>query len=139
METFIGTIMMFAGNFAPSGWAFCNGALLPIAQYTALFSILGTTYGGEGRPNFGLPDLRGRVPLSFGQGPNLSSYELGQQYGTETVTLQQQQMPAHTHAFGVPCSTGGADASSPQNAVNANLDPAQTYASTATPGVTMFA
>jgi microcystin-dependent protein len=99
-EPFIGEIIMFAGNFAPRGWAFCNGQLLSIAQNTALFSILGTTYGGNGQTTFALPDLRGRVPVHSGnsQGPGLSPYNLGQASGTETVTLLTNQMPMHTHA-----------------------------------------
>ena len=94
---FIGQITMFAGNFAPRGWAFCQGQLLSIAQNTALFSILGTTYGGNGQTTFALPDFRGRVPIQQGQGPGLSPYSLGEQGGTEAVTLLQTQMPAHVH------------------------------------------
>ncbi|PKN56194.1 MAG: phage tail protein [Deltaproteobacteria bacterium HGW-Deltaproteobacteria-14] len=96
-EPFIGEIRIFAGNFAPRGWAFCNGQLLSIAQNTALFSLLGTTYGGNGIQTFGLPDLRGRVPVGFGQGPGLSNHAQGQQYGAEQVTLTAAQLPAHTH------------------------------------------
>lgn len=94
---FIGEIVMFGGNFAPRSWAFCQGQLLSIAQNTALFSILGTTYGGNGQTTFALPDFRGRVPLHPGQGPGLSPYVLGQQGGQETVTLLITQMPAHNH------------------------------------------
>lgn len=86
-DPFIGEVIMFAGNFAPRGWAFCDGQLLAINQHQALFSILGTTYGGDGRTTFGLPDLRGRVPLHEGSGPGLSSYRLGQKGGTESVRL----------------------------------------------------
>ncbi len=96
-EPFIGEVVMFAGNFAPRGWAFCEGQLLPISNYQALFSILGTTYGGDGRTTFALPDLRGRVPLQPGNGPGLSSYRLGQKGGFEGVRLTQAQMPSHTH------------------------------------------
>lgn len=96
-EPFIGEIIMFAGNFNPRGWALCQGQLLAISQNTALFSILGTTYGGNGQTTFALPDLRGRVPVGQGQGPGLSSYTLGQQSGSETVTLTSQQMPSHNH------------------------------------------
>lgn len=88
---------MFGGNFAPRGWAFCDGQLLSIAQNTALFSILGTTYGGDGRTTFGLPDLRGRVALHEGQGPGLSSRRLGEVSGTENNFLNQTQLPAHSH------------------------------------------
>ncbi len=94
---FIGQITIFAGNFAPRNWAFCNGQLLFIAQNTALFSILGTTYGGNGTTNFALPDLRGRVPIHFGQGPGLSNYVEGQLGGEESHTLTQNEMPAHNH------------------------------------------
>jgi microcystin-dependent protein len=96
-EPFIGQIMMFAGNFAPQGWALCDGSLLSISQNTALFSILGTTYGGNGQTNFALPDLRGRVPVHQGSGPGLSSYSLGQSGGSENVTLTGNQLPSHTH------------------------------------------
>lgn len=99
MEPFIGLITMFGGNFAPRGWAFCDGQLLPINQNSALFSILGTTYGGDGRTTFGLPDLRGRVPIHPGTGPGLSSFNLGQKGGAEQVTLTTQQIPAHSHGF----------------------------------------
>lgn len=98
-EPFIGEITLFAGNFEPKGWAFCDGRLLPIAQHTALFSILGTTYGGDGKTTFALPDLRGRAPIGQGQGPGLSNYSLGETGGQETVTLTVGQMPAHNHAF----------------------------------------
>lgn len=98
MEPFIGEIRLFAGNFAPRGWAFCHGQLIAIAQNTALFSLLGTTYGGDGRTTFGLPDLRGRVPMHEGQGPGLTPHVLGEQSGSETVTLLSTQLPVHSHA-----------------------------------------
>src|SRR5215831_16990317 len=97
-EPFVAQIQIFAFNFAPRGWAFCAGQILSISQNTALFSLLGTTYGGNGQTTFGLPDLRGRVPLSPGQGPGLSNYSLGQVGGAENVTLTTTQMPQHTHA-----------------------------------------
>ncbi len=93
----ISEIIMFGSNFAPRGWAFCDGQLLPIAQHTALFSLLGTTYGGDGRTTFGLPDLRGRVPMHEGQGYGLSDRPLGQKSGLETNSLTENQMPNHTH------------------------------------------
>ena len=88
-DPFIGEVILFAGNFAPRGWAFCDGRLLPIAQYSALFSILGTTYGGDGRTTFGLPDLRGRVPVGAGNGPGLTPRRSGQKFGVESITLRQ--------------------------------------------------
>ena len=116
-EPFIGSIILFAGNFAPRGWAFCNGQLLPIAQNTALFSILGTTYGGNGQTTFALPDLRGRVPLHPGTGPGLSQYTLGQSAGAETITLTSSEMPAHTHVQ--PASNGDQTTNRPNAAVPA--------------------
>jgi len=103
---FLGEIRMFAGNFNPRGWAFCSGQLLPIAQNDALYALLGTTYGGDGQNTFGLPDMLGRLPINQGQGPGLSTYVLGQKAGTETVTLTQQQMPGHSHAFFATTATG---------------------------------
>ena len=95
-EPFIGEIMMFGFNFAPRGWALCDGQLLPIPQNTALFSLLGTTYGGDGRTTFGLPDMRGRVAIHKGTGPGLTSRSMGQKGGTERISLSQ--MPSHTHS-----------------------------------------
>jgi len=97
-EPFIGQIQTFGFNFAPRGWAFCDGQLLPIAQNTALFSLLGTTYGGDGRTTFGLPDLRGRAALHMGTGPGLSPASLGERDGQEQVSLSVNQLPAHNHA-----------------------------------------
>lgn len=96
-EPYLGEISVFAGNFAPRGWAFCSGQILPIAQNTALFSLLGTTYGGNGQTTFALPDFQGRVPLGMGQGPGLSPYVLGEQSGSENVTLLSTEMPQHSH------------------------------------------
>jgi len=96
-EPFLGQISIFGFNFAPRGWAMCNGQILSIAQNTALFSLLGTTYGGNGQTTFALPDLRSRVPIHQGQGPGLSNYDLGQQGGTETVTLLAGQLAPHNH------------------------------------------
>lgn len=112
---FTGQIIRFAGNFAPRGWAFCDGQLLPIAQNTALFSLLGTTYGGDGRTTFALPDLRSRVPIHPGNGPGLSSYRLGQKGGTETVTLQTTQIPSHNHL--VECVSSVGNKTSPDGAI----------------------
>lgn len=121
----IGSIGMFAGNFAPRNYAFCDGQLLPIAQNQALFSILGTTYGGDGRTTFALPDLRGRVPIHAGAGPGLSTYRLGQKGGVETVALTGAQMPAHNHTasltggggLSLPVSSAAADATTPDGNV----------------------
>lgn len=96
-EPFIGEVVLFGGNFAPRNWALCDGQLLQINQNQALFSILGTTYGGDGETTFALPDLRGRVPIGTGSGPGLTPRSLGQSDGTETVTLNSTQMPSHMH------------------------------------------
>ena len=107
-EPFLGQIIIVGFNFAPRGWAQCNGQILPIAQNTALFSLLGTTYGGNGQTTFALPDLRSRVPIHVGQGPGLSSYDLGQAAGTETVTLNINEIPAHNHLLGANAEEGAA-------------------------------
>ena len=117
-EPFLGMIIIVPYNFSPRGWAFCNGQILPIAQNTALFSLLGTTYGGNGQTTFALPDLRGRVPNSSGQGPGLSSYDLGQVGGTESTTLTINQMPSHNHT--VQGSSQDADSGKPAGRVLAN-------------------
>jgi microcystin-dependent protein len=96
-EPFVGEIRMFAGNFAPRGWAFCDGQLLAVSQNDALFSLLGTIYGGDGRTTFGLPDLRGRIPIHAGTGPGLSPRRLGAKGGAENVTLTVNQLPSHGH------------------------------------------
>jgi len=114
VEPFIGQIQLFAFGWAPVGWAVCNGQLLAISSNTALFSLLGTTYGGDGRTTFGLPDLRGRVPLGLGQGPGLGNYDLGQAGGTEAVTLTVAQLPAHNHGMQ---GSGSATSKSPANLV----------------------
>jgi microcystin-dependent protein len=106
MEPFLAEIKLFAGNFAPRGWAFCDGQLLPINQNQALFSLLGTMYGGDGRTTFALPDLRGRVPVHPGNGPGLSPYSIGQMGGAETVTLTVQQLPAHSHSLNANAQNG---------------------------------
>ena len=98
-EQFLGQIIMFGGPYAIAGWAFCNGQLLSVNQYDALFFLLGTTYGGDGRTTFALPDMRGRVPIHQGQGPGLSNYTLGDKPGSENVSLQANEMPPHRHRF----------------------------------------
>lgn len=105
-EPFLGQIQPFGFNFAPRGWAMCNGQLMSIAQNTALFSLLGTTYGGDGQVTFALPNLQSRFPVHFGQGPGLSQYDLGQVGGVESETLLSTQMPAHTHPIAVNASSG---------------------------------
>lgn len=105
MDEFIAIVKIFAGNFAPRGWALCQGQILSIAQNTALFSLLGTTYGGNGQTTFALPDLRGRYPIGQGQGPGLSNYVLGQQAGQESVTLSVNNLAAHAHVV-TPTAAG---------------------------------
>jgi microcystin-dependent protein len=114
---FLGSIILFAGNFAPRGWAFCNGQVLAIAQNQALFSLLGTTYGGNGQTTFALPDLRGRVPIHPGQGPGLSPVDLGEISGVEVVTLTTSQLPPHTHPQ--PATNGEQTTNRPNNALPA--------------------
>jgi microcystin-dependent protein len=111
MEMYIGTIIAWPISFAPRGWMFCQGQLLQIAQYTALYSLIGNIYGGDGRTTFALPDLRGRVPVGAGQYPGQSNYQIGQAGGSETVALTAAQMPAHTHAQ--PASTKAATVGQP--------------------------
>ena len=106
-EPFIAEIRIFAGNFAPRGWAFCDGQLLPIAQNTALFSLIGTTYGGDGRTTTALPNLQGRAPMHPGRGPGLTARRLGEKVGTETVTLTEAQIPNHTHTVQSAGASGG--------------------------------
>ena len=113
-DPFVAEIRIFPFNFAPKGWAFCDGQILPISQNTALFSLLGTVYGGDGKSTFALPDLQGSVPLHPGQGPGLSLYDLGQTGGTETVTLLQSEMPVHAHTVGM-ANNGNGDSGSPVN------------------------
>jgi len=98
-DPFVAEIRIFPFNFAPKGWAFCNGQLMPLSQNTALFSLLGTTYGGNGKSNFALPDLEGRAPMHPGQGSGLSLHDLGETGGSETVTLLESEIPAHSHAM----------------------------------------
>lgn len=112
-QPFLGEIRMFAGTFPPRGWAFCEGQLLPINTNQALFSLLGTTYGGDGRTTFALPDFRGRVPVHKGQGSGLSNYQLGQKFGTERVTVTNNNLPAHTHPVNGVTESG--TLASPQN------------------------
>ena len=113
MDPFLGEIRMFAGNFAPQGWALCDGQILPIQQYTALFSLLGTNYGGDGVRVFALPNLQGMSPLCYGNGPGLSPYVIGQTGGASAVTLLTTELPAHSHNVNI--STLSAPSRSPSN------------------------
>lgn len=113
MDPFVGEIKMVGFNFAPRGYAFCNANLLPINQNAALFSLLGTTFGGNGTTNFALPDYRGRVPLGMGNGPGLTPVVQGEVSGTENVTILSNQMPQHLHTVAVPATAGAADSQTP--------------------------
>lgn len=124
-DQFVAEIRIFSGNFAPKGWAFCNGQLLSISQNTALFSLLGTTYGGDGKTTFALPNLNGRVPIEAGQGPGLSIRDLGETGGEESVTLLSSEIPAHSHIV-----TNGSTALPANNGIG-NLDtPSESYPAT---------
>lgn len=132
---FIAEIKMFAGNFAPRSYAFCNGQILSIAQNTALFSLVGTTYGGNGQTTFALPDLRGRCPIHSGnsQGPGLPGVQLGEMAGTPSVTLLTTNMPAHNHALtgattALPCASGGGTLDNPTGAIPSGSASHEDYA-----------
>jgi microcystin-dependent protein len=99
MDPFVAEIRIFPFNFAPTGWAFCDGQILPLSQNTALFSLLGTTYGGDGKSNFALPNMQGNAPMHPGQGPGLSLHDLGETGGSQTITLLESEIPAHAHTF----------------------------------------
>jgi len=114
-DPFVAEIRLLPMNFAPKGWAFCNGQLLPISQNTALFSLLGTTYGGDGQSNFALPNLQGRAPMHPEQGPGLSARNLGEVGGSESITLSESQMPSHSHQLAA--NSGSPTTGSPTNAV----------------------
>ena len=118
-DAFLGEIRMFAGNYAPVNWVLCNGQLLSISQYSPLFTVLGTTYGGDGVNTFAVPDMRGRLPVQFGQGPGLTARTLGANGGSETVVLSTTQMPAHGHTM--QASTNPASATDPNGNVLATV------------------
>ena len=123
MEGFLGEVRIFAGNFAPRAWAFCEGQLLPISQNSALFSIIGTIYGGDGRTTFALPDLRGRVPVGSGNGPGLSSYRQGAKGGRERVVLTTVQLPSHHHTATLKFFGAPGNVASPNNAFFSGVGP----------------
>ena len=145
-EPFLGGIYMGGWNFAPSGFAMCNGQVLPITQNTALFSLLGTQFGGDGISTYALPDLRGRIPVHTGQGQGLSNYNIGQAGGEENVTLLTTQMPAHTHTLGAfdgagttSLPTGAYLAHGPSTGSGPNATALNTYSATAAPVVNLNA
>lgn len=144
-DQFIGEIRIFAGNFAPTGWAKCEGQIMSISQNTALFSILGTTYGGNGTSTFALPDMREKVAMHPGQGPGLSSHDLGETSGNTLVTLTPENLPSHNHLAQIKVSSGVADLSTPTAGVslaapveihNSTSYPVLRY-TTATPNITL--
>src|SRR3954465_15696905 len=114
-QPYVGEIRMFAGNFAPAGWMFCDGQLLPISEYETLFQLIGTTYGGDGQSTFALPDLQSRVPIHNGNGPGGVNFQLSETGGVETVTLTTQQIPSHTHPM--LGNTGNGTQNNPSNTV----------------------
>jgi len=128
-DPFIGEIRMFAGNFPPHGWSYCNGSILAISQNTALFQLIGTTYGGNGQTTFGLPDLRGRIPVHQGIG-SMGTFALGQAAGQEVVSLTASQMPAHTHSIAAVSDSGNAP--SPGAAVVLAASPSGHFSGSAT-------
>ncbi len=125
-EPFVAEIRIFAGNFAPRGWAFCDGQLLPISQNTALFSLIGTVYGGDGRTTTALPKLRGRAPMHPGRGPGLTSRRLGEKVGVETVTLTEAQIPSHRHTLRAAMATGTSSAPTTTTSMGGSF-PIQVY------------
>lgn len=135
-DPFLAEIIMFGANFAPRGWALCDGQLLPIAAYTSMFSLLGTTYGGDGVSTFALPDMRGRVPVHPGNGPGLSTYRLGDRGGAEFVTLNVTQMPGHSHITAIRAASTSGNQTGPEGHVLAN-DPREDQYSDAAPNVSM--
>jgi len=138
-EPFIAEIIMFGGNFAPRNWAFCDGQLLAISQNTALFSLLGTTYGGDGRTTFALPDLRGRVAMHAGSGPGLTTRRLGEKSGVESVTLNAAQMPSHSHTATVKGTNARGNSETPEGNTWASRSRDNDYSDIAVPDVTMKA
>ncbi|MEO5758381.1 MAG: tail fiber protein [Mesorhizobium sp.] len=128
-DPFVAEIRIFPFNFAPKGWAWCDGQLLPLSQNTALFSLLGTTYGGDGKSNFALPDLQGRAPMHPGQGPGLSLHDLGETGGSETVSLLESEIPMHSHGMTANVNPANLAAPTPARSL-ARASPGQAYSAT---------
>lgn len=137
-DPFVAEIRIFPFNFAPKGWAWCDGQLLPLSQNTALFSLLGTTYGGNGKSNFALPDLQGRAPMHPGQGPGLSLHDLGETGGSETVTLLESEIPAHSHALRANGDIADLQAPTPSRSI-ARSQNANAYQSTTNQSIVSMA
>lgn len=137
-DPFVAEIRIFPFNFAPTGWAFCNGQILPLSQNTALFSLLGTTYGGDGQSNFALPNMQGNAPMHPGQGPGLSLHDLGETGGSQTVTLLQSEIPTHPHTLRGNFNTADVNDPSPARSV-ARSDTGFLYQSNAAANLTQMA
>jgi microcystin-dependent protein len=137
-DPFVAEIRIFPFNFAPKGWAWCDGQLLPLSQNTALFSLLGTTYGGNGKSNFALPDLQGRAPMHPGQGPGLSLHDLGESGGSETVSLLESEIPVHTHTLRGNFNQADVNDPSPARSI-ARSNPGTLYQSTTNANLIMMA
>jgi microcystin-dependent protein len=137
MDRFVGTIVIFCGNYAPLNWEFCHGQLLSISNYNTLYALIGTTYGGDGQNTFALPDLRGRVPVGVGQGPGLQNIFIGQSGGTETVILTANNLPAHNHSIRIGVNTTVGDEISPTNVLASNINSYAEDANTTLGGVTV--
>lgn len=135
-QPFIGEIRMFGGNFAPAGWAFCNGQTMPISENDALFTLIGTTYGGDGQETFNLPDLQSRIPIHAGTAADGQTYQLGEAAGVESVTLTTQQIPIHNHAM--LATTDGGSASNPGGNILANCSALKLYTASA-PSIALHA
>src|SRR5512146_3212529 len=134
-DPFVAEIRIFPFNFAPKGWAFCDGQILPLSQNTALFSLLGTTYGGDGKSNFALPDLQGNAPMHPGQGPGLSLHDLGETGGSETVSLLESEIPAHSHTL-MASTEDGTQGTLTQGITLANSVGGRLYQTTTNSGLT---
>jgi microcystin-dependent protein len=131
MDPFVAEIRIFPFNFPPKGWAFCDGQILPLSQNTALFSLLGTTYGGDGKSNFALPDMQGNSPMFYGQGPGLSLHDIGESSGSQTVTLLESEIPSHGHALMANVFNANLAAPSPARSF-AKTSPGTSYKTTTT-------